>query len=287
MKIGIGPYYYKKYGGKAGAERMLSHGYEYMDFDWYANTEGGLYPEDEAEFIKVTEALRDRFIEDGYKVRQIHGPWRSSNDYKTEEQRAERYEKTVRAIRAAAIIGAKYMAIHPIMPFGVGKHTEQEAEEAFLINVEFFTRLAKVGEEYGVYVCLENMPFKDFPISSTVEIMKVVKAVNNPYFRVCLDTGHANVVTPDPAESVKIIGKDNLMILHVHGNDGKDDLHFNPMHPEDTLDWNAFSKALADIGFDGVVSLETSPRTGDMYGEEADALELKLAEKAKKIAGII
>ena len=286
MKIGIGPYYYKKYGGKAGAERMLSHGYEYMDFDWYANTEGGLYPEDEAEFIRVTEELRDKFNAEGYKVRQIHGPWRSTEDYRTEEQRAERYEKTVRAIRAAAIIGAKYMAIHPIMPFGVGKHTEREAEEAFLINVEFFTRLAKVGEEDGVYVCLENMPFPDFPISSTIDIMRVVRAVNNPYFRVCLDTGHANVVKPDPAESVHIIGKDNLLILHVHGNDGKDDLHYNPMKEGDTVDWEAFSAALCEIDFEGVVNLETSPRTGDTYGEAADELEIKLAEKAKSIAGM-
>ena len=286
MKIGIGPYYYKKYGGKAGAERMLSHGYEYMDFDWYANTEGGLYPEDEAEFIRVTEELRDKFNAEGYKVRQIHGPWRSTEDYRTEEQRAERYEKTVRAIRAAAIIGAKYMAIHPIMPFGVGKHTEREAEEAFLINVEFFTRLAKVGEEDGVYVCLENMPFPDFPISSTIDIMRVVRAVNNPYFRVCLDTGHANVVKPDPAESVHIIGKDNLLILHVHGNDGKDDLHYNPMKEGDTVDWEAFSAALREIDFEGVVNLETSPRTGDTYGEAADELEIKLAEKAKSIAGM-
>ena len=286
MKIGIGPYYYKKYGGKAGAERMLSHGYEYMDFDWYANTEGGLYPEDEAEFIRVTEELRDKFNAKGYKVRQIHGPWRSTDDYRTEEQRAERYEKTVRAIRAAAIIGAKYMAIHPIMPFGVGKHTEREAEEAFLINVEFYTRLAKVGEENGVYVCLENMPFPDFPISSSIDIMRVVRAVNNPYFRVCLDTGHANVVKPDPAESVHIIGKDNLLILHVHGNDGKDDLHYNPMKEGDTVDWEAFSAALREIDFEGVVNLETSPRTGDTYGEAADELEIKLAEKAKSIAGM-
>ena len=35
MKIGIGPYYYKKYGGTDGAQRMRNHGYEYLDFDWY------------------------------------------------------------------------------------------------------------------------------------------------------------------------------------------------------------------------------------------------------------
>ncbi len=284
MKIGIGPYYLRTYGDKEGAERMRRHGYEYLDFDRYANTENELYSDDENEFIKITEKWRDMFRECGYKVWQIHGPWRYPPKDATEEDRAERFEKMSKAILAASIHGAKFIAIHPIMPFGVEKHTEEQTAELWRMNREFFTRLAEVGERHGVTVCLENMPFPDFPISSAIDIMRLVTEINHPYLRVCLDTGHANVVKPDPAEAVKIIGRDYLKILHVHGNDGKADHHYNPMQEGDTVDWNAFSKALAKIGFDGVVNLETAPRLGGATGDEAEAIEIKLAEIAKSIA---
>ena len=285
MKLGIGPYYFTRYPGKEGYERMRSHGYDYVDFDHYANTEGGLYPEDEAEFLRVTETLRDKFCDAGYTVWQIHGPWRHPQDG-TEEDRAERFDKMSMALRAASILGAKYMAIHPIMPFGWEKHTDAEAEEMWRINIDFFTRLAAVGEKYGVYVCLENMPFPDLPISSAVDIMRLVKAVDHPYLRVCLDTGHANVVKPDPAEAVRIIGKDYLKILHVHGNDGTQDSHLNPGHPDDTVDWQSFTAALKKIDFDGVVNLETFPKPQGPDGKAPEDIEINLATMAKKIAGM-
>ena len=286
MKLGIGPYYFTRYPGKEGYERMRSHGYDYLDFDHYANTEGGLYHEDEAEFIRITEELHDKFRDAGYTVWQIHGPWRNPQDG-TEEDRAERFEKMSMALRAAGILGAKYMAIHPIMPFGWEGHTEKETEELWRINADFFSRLAAVGEKYGVTVCLENMPFPDFPISSAIDIIKLVKTVNHPFFKVCLDTGHANVVKPAPAEAVRVIGKDYLKILHVHGNNGKEDSHLNPGHPDDTTDWQSFTAALKEIDFDGVVNLETFPKPQNPDGKAPEHIEINLATMAKKIAGVI
>ena len=285
MRLGIGPYYFTRYPGKEGYERMRSHGYDYIDFDHYANTEGGLYCEDEAAFIQITENLRAKFRDAGYTVWQIHGPWRYPQD-STEEDRAERFEKMSMALHAASILGAKYMAIHPIMPFGWEGHTKDEEAELWRINLDFFSRLAAVGEKYGVYVCLENMPFPSFPISSVIDIMKLVKTVNHPYFKVCLDTGHANVVAPKPAEAVKIIGKDYLKILHVHGNDGTEDSHLNPGHPSDTTDWSAFTAALKEIDFDGVVNLETFPKPQGQDGKAPEYVETNLASMAKKIAGV-
>ena len=285
MEIGIGPYYLSKYPGKAGADRMRAHGYEYLDFDWYANTEGELYSDDEADLVARTEAWRDRFAADGYKVRQIHGPWIFPVPNATPEEREYWFRRCSQALHAASIIGAKYMAIHPLMPFGVDKHTPEQAKQVLEINLDFFTRLAPLGEKYGVYLCLENMPFPDLPISSVNDIVRVVREVNNPYLQVCLDTGHANVVGPAPDAAVRIIGKDLLAILHVHGNDGLDDHHYVPHDPRDTVDWEAFSLALREIGFDGVVSLETSVKAPGASPEELERLEIALAVTAKAIAG--
>ena len=286
MRIGIGPYYLSKYGVREGGERMRRHGYDCLDLDRYANTDGELYCEGEDEFVALTEGWRDRLSEGGYNIWQIHGPWRYPPNDSTPESRAERFDKMSRALLAAKILGAEFMAIHPLMPFGVEKHTEEQTAELWRINIDFYTRLAAVGEKHGVVVCLENMPFPDFPISSAIDIMKLVTTVNHPYLRVCLDTGHANVVTPTAAESVKIIGKDYLKILHVHGNDGTTDSHLAPGHPADTVDWDAFREALCDIGFDGVVNLETSPDVKDREGDEIERRELALAAFAKRLAGV-
>lgn len=283
MRIGIGPYYFKRY-GDGGAERMRRHGFDFMDFDCYADINGELYRGDDAEFIGNTEALAEKLRTAGYSVWQIHGPWIYPAPNATEAERNIWFEKCVRAIRAASILGAEFMAIHPLMPFGVGRHTQKEVDALYSINLDFFRRLAPVAEKQGVTLCLENMPFPDFPISSTVEIMKIVTAVDSPNFCVCLDTGHANVVGPDPAESVRLIGKDYLKILHVHGNDGKQDCHYNPMADGDTVDWNAFSTALREIGFDGIFSLETSVNSTSLTDGEREEREIRLANIAKQIA---
>lgn len=286
MKIGIGPYYIKEYGVKSGAERMHRHGYEYLDFGFYSKTDNGLYPSDESEFVRVAEGWRDALKENGYKVNQIHGPWQWPITDGTEEGRAERFEKMSKALLGASIIGARYMAIHPIMPFGIEKHTKEEEEMLWALNVEYYTRLAEVGKECGVTICIENMPFPNFPISSAHDIMKLVKMIDHPFVRVCLDTGHANVVKPDPAEAVKIIGKEYLKILHVHGNDGKDDLHFTPTIEGDTVDWRAFTNALLEIDFGGVVSIEAFPKTEGKVDPEREDIELFLANATKRIAGM-
>ncbi len=285
MKIGIGPYYFKNYPGTEGAERMKRHGFASVDFDWYANTEGELYfGRTEAEFIENTRAWKKKFDDAGYELHQIHGPWRMPED-STEEQRAERFEKMSKCLLACSIFGVKYMAIHPIMPFGVGKHTESEERELYRLNKDFFTRLAAVGEWYGVTVCLENMPFVDFPLASVTSILALVKEINSPYLRMCLDTGHANIVPPSAAESVRILGTKYLKILHVHDNMGVEDSHLNPY--SGTSDWDDFAAALGEIGFDGVVSLETNVDAHCKSEEQREALEIELARGAKRIAGII
>lgn len=283
MKIGIGPYYFKNYPGREGAERMKRHGFDSVDFDWYANTENELYlGRTEAEFIENTKAWKKKFDDAGYTVHQIHGPWRMPED-ETEEKRAERFEKMSKCLLACSVFGVKYMAIHPIMPFGVEKHTPDEERELYRINKDFFTRLAAVGEWYGVTVCLENMPFPSFPLASVTAILALVKEIDSPYLRMCLDTGHANIVPPAAAESVRILGKEYLKIMHVHDNMGVNDTHHNPY--DGTIDWEDFSAALKEIGFDGVMSLETSMKAKYDSEEQREALEIELAQKAKKIAG--
>lgn len=280
MRCGIGAYYINKYGAEEGARRMAAHGYDCLDLS-LSNTESEYYPKEEGMFELRLMKIRRAIEAAGLKVHQIHGPWRWPINDATEDDRAERFEKMSKALIAAKILGAKYMAIHPLMPYGIEEPIN--ADEVWEINKRFYSALAKVGQSLGVYVCLENMPFPDFPISDVPTIVKLVKEINHPYLKICLDTGHANIFPLPIGEAVRLIGKELLAILHIHDNYADKDTHNNPY--DGTVNWGDFAEALFDIGFDGVCNIETAPRTDGLTEEQTLECELALAKIAKLIAG--
>lgn len=112
-------------------------------------------------------------------------------------------------------------------------------------------------------------------------ILRAVKEINSPFFRVCLDTGHCAVFGDSPADAVRLIGKEYLSTLHVHDNDGCGDCHWLP--GAGVIDWQDFSDALAEIGFEGSVSLETAV-DGNIPEPDREAAEIALFNTVRKIA---
>ena len=108
------------------------------------------------------------------------------------------------------------------------------------------------------------------------------RETNSDMFKVCLDTGHANFCGEKPADAVRLVGKEYLGSLHVHDNNGKADEHKTPGNG--TIDWEDFSDALAEIGFEGCVNFETAVPSSVPNGEERDAQEIALAQAGLKIA---
>lgn len=255
MKLGIiSGAYFGKQGDVEGLKHMKDHGYECMDYNFLANTDTCVFYKLEGEeFEKALMDLREKVNSAGIEICQTHGPWRWPPRDLEEADRAERYEKMCKAIVATRILGSKYFVIHPMMPFGWDK--DPYPEEFWRINKEFLTKLAKVGEKNGVIVCLENMPMNKLSISTPEATLKMVKEIDSPYLRVCLDTGHAVVLGVQPGDAVRQIGKEYLACLHVHDNNGERDLHWIPY--TGVIDWNDFALALQEIGYEGVLSLET------------------------------
>ena len=296
MRISIGPAYLKDASGALlrgadgeytfteGLSRMREHGYACLDFDMYANTAGELYAAcDEDGFDRTAHYFRDLLTYEGLSVHQIHGPWVGDMFDRTPEGRRERFEKMSLALRAASILGARYMAIHPIMPFGC--NSPDRPEELYEMNVDFFTRLSHVAERYGTVICLENMPFPLFPLASVPSTLALIRDIGRENVRMCLDTGHANIFPLSLHDCVHTIGRDYLAIVHVHDNMGKTDEH---LHPYDgCADFDGFGRALGEIGYEGTVNLECSvpPSSYTTHAERVEQ-ELALAAKARRIAAI-
>lgn len=284
MKIGIESPAYFRYGIGEGARKAREHGFDCFDYSHFVHTETDFFKLPEIEFEK--ELLRQRAIieGEGMSVNQSHSPWRfPAKDY-TPEDRAERLAAMAKAIRGTAYIGATDFVMHPIMPFG--ENSPENPEQMRQLNAEFMGSLAEVAKEYGVkHINIENLPFPKLPINYTPQCLEFAKLMNeqtgSDIFRVCLDTGHSNYCSENLAEMVRLLGP-YLGTLHVHDNDGTADAHQIPGNG--TINWNEFSDALAEIGFDGVLNFETQVPTSIENGEERDRLERELAQIGHRLA---
>ena len=281
MKTGIVTYAYHRYDTEKAAQVIKSHGYDGIDYQRFIDTETELFAVSEAEFERAVRADAAIYRGEGLEIFQAHGPWRYPPQDATVEDRAERFEKMTKAVRGAAYLKCPYLVIHPLMPFG--SHSDAEPEVQWAVNLEFMSRLAEVGKEYGVTVCFENMPFRENPVSKTEHILRMVREVNSDFFKICLDTGHSAVHGESPADAVRMIGKDLLRTLHVHDNNGERDYHWLP--GTGVINWADFAAALHDIGFEGAVSLETGiSRTEARDAEDHDQRERELATFARRMA---
>lgn len=285
MKIGITAGSYTRYGISEGSRKAKEHGYDCFDFGRFVDTETEFFKLPEAEF-KAELLEQKKLIEaEGIIVWQAHSPWRHPARDLTPEDRAERLDSFLKAIRGAGYIGATHFVVHAIMPFGTNSPDHPELMRD--MNAEFMTRLAQEAKEYGVkYICVENLPFPALPINHTYQCLDFVKRMNSELggdtFKVCLDTGHSNFCGEKPADAVRMLGKEYLGALHVHDNNGKADQHLTPGNGN--IDWNDFSDALAEIGFEGCLSFETNVPNDIPAGEERDRLERELALTGHRIA---
>ena len=114
MKLGITD---KKLWGNDFYKKLKSFGFDYVDYGM-SDTTTVPYTYNEKDFEAYLENEKKLANEAGITIWQVHGPWRYPVSDGTEEERAERMEKMKRSIHGAAILGAEYWVIHPIMPLG-------------------------------------------------------------------------------------------------------------------------------------------------------------------------
>lgn len=254
MKIGISD---SRPWGDRHYAKLKTFGFDCYDFNM-ANTETVPYIFGEKDFFQHLSEQKRLADEAGIAVWQVHGPWRYPPMDATAEDRAERLEKMKRSIRGAAVLGAQYWVVHPIMPYGIDDALCGKSAETWEQNLELMSRLLPTAKQEGITVCLENMPMPNFSIASPSETFKFVQELNDASFAMCLDTGHANVCSEwhTPAEAIRAYG-DRIRVLHVHDNNGKRDEHLAPFFG--SIRWDDFSKALHETHFPGVLSLECAP----------------------------
>ncbi len=257
-----------RFGEEKGIQLLADAGFENLDYSMfiYENNEAPFtLPDDEftAFFQKIAALIHSK----GMTVDQTHPPFPTYiGDSEDDEQRLVIQKK---AIKATALLGARYAIVHPAMV--AMRRYDAYKSEMKEINMKRYMDLAPTLEEYGVVCCIENMFARDShtkiicPTTCTTaeEMADYIDTLNNlcgaPLFAACLDTGHASIIhydgyeTVNPVSMIRILG-DRLKALHVQDTDGIGDDHMPPGLGKN--DWDSICKALKDVGYDGIFTLE-------------------------------
>jgi sugar phosphate isomerase/epimerase len=266
--------------GMVKATRMLAEaGFDCVDLS-LINIKEPIYTGEGANIIKEMKTVADAF---GVSFNQAHAPFHRQRDVYDRDMRP----LMPRAFEICASLGIPHLVVHPFKDYK--RLYKGISEEYDKINLDFYESLTPLANEYGVKIAIENM-FCRHP----QDLTKIIDGTFScPYhhiefynrlsdkenFTLLIDVGHTALTDRDPADSIRVIGKERLGGLHIHDVDLREDLHTLPGLGK--INFESISRALGEIDYDGEYTLES---LNFLIGFEDDFLPEALAFSARRAA---
>lgn len=182
----------------------------------------------------------------------LHGPFMDmvsgSPDPRINAVCVNRYSH---AIRIAAELGAQQVVFHA--NFIGSLHNLFYREGWHKRNVEFWMPVAEYAKQHGVTILLENM----WEFDPTI-ITDLLRAVDHPNLRTCLDVGHAHLFTEEQFDFDDWLHEVApwLVEIHMNNNNGILDEHHGFDWEEGILDYHDLLPKLRAINPDLDMVLE-------------------------------
>ena len=161
----------------------------------------------------------------------LHGPFFDMSPGSVDERVNEicrmRFNQ---ALHTAAELGAQRMVVHANFIASIRNDFYRRGWHAR--NVDFWSAFVEVARSYNVVIAVENMWEFDPDI-----IGDLLKQINHPNLRACLDVGHANLFGSEVAFDNWLSSLSEYIVhTHMNNNDGKIDIHMDFTHG--VLDYN-------------------------------------------------
>lgn len=220
------------------------------------------------EVIEYFRPLKEASDKTGVLIGQMHAPFPLWFD-KNQELNDHLVDILDKCLAVCEYLGCPAIVVHPIY-----RGTFELERESNLMQYRAFIPVIKKYK--GIKICAENIfkrmhnvPTKrivEGRLSDSREAVELIDQLNSEaggdYFGFCLDIGHALLTRKDIYEYIKALGN-RLTVLHIHENDGEDDLHCMPYTYLDTAtkntvcDWNGFVDGLREIDYKGTICFES------------------------------
>lgn len=218
---------------------------------------------------------RERLDGMGMEATQSHAPFYNMLSPGITD-RAHKEEMVRRAIVASAILGVKWVTLHPGTNF-----EDNRLSASFAGNLAFFKPFLEVAEKAGTGIAIENLCDHHRPSTAPTETVgRVLRRFggaldeltglvdrlgeNFGNVGVCWDIGHAHLVGQNHEQCLRVLGG-RLKSIHVHDNQGSRDVHMPPY--TGTVPWDVIVKTLRDIDYGGDFTLECFRFTNGLTDE--------------------
>jgi L-ribulose-5-phosphate 3-epimerase len=177
--------------------------------------------------------------------------WRPSLTSSDHDERNRAIDIIQRTIRAARTLGADAVLIIPAV---VNEQVSYQA--AWKRSQEALRELARTAEEFGVYLCVENV-WNKF-LLSPLEMCQFIDEVGHPRVQAYFDVGNV-LAFGYPEQWIDLLGN---RIKKVHVKDFKiavgNITGFVQLLDGD-VNWPAVVEALRRVGYDGHLTAEVAP----------------------------
>ncbi len=215
-----------------------------------------------ADWEKTVDKIGELSLKYSLPIHQTHANTYSGNQWDDPEYPYHELqtETTLRAIRATATLGGKWVVVHPMNLPHDPLYSVKRAKEAAIAKLAPYINEAK---KLGVGIAVENMvDFRGnrrrYCGGDIYELIDLVDTINDEAVGICLDTGHANIGGVESAAAIYEIGK-RLKATHINDNHAStSDEHLLPYFG--IIDWQKTVKALKDIGYEGDFAYEVLPQ---------------------------
>ena len=271
------------------SKKLRKIGYDAYDYTIHYKwaTPNPIFSESRDKWVNYFKEERKIIEGEGMCVAQTHATFRSDFDpYNIHYFTPMVIDQLKKEIEATAILGSKYIVVHPINIAVKWNNKQLDFER----NMTEFTKLAPILKEFGVKNGVENMFTWDADsgrncqtgCSTTEDMIRYLDGLNDrEAFCNCLDIGHMNMHQINPADTIRALGE-RLELIHAHDNNGNTDQH-NPIGMG-IIDWNDVASALKEINYKGVFSLEIRFEKFIKAGEKAFWKMVEFAyESAKEV----
>jgi sugar phosphate isomerase/epimerase len=199
----------------------------------------------------------------GLRPFSFHAPFADRIDITSPDDavREAAVSELITACRAAALLGAENIVLHP-GPERAGRPPEEEFLQRMRHAAVSLNRVAAQCCATDVQLLLENM-LPHLLFGQTSDMMYLLGEITDCTVGTCLDTGHARLSGDLGNVIHKLSG--HLKMVHISDNHGDRDAHLIP--GEGSIDWPWLISELQRYQFRGGLIIEMSARENETVAD--------------------